>query len=134
MFKGFRDFLTKNSVLALAVGFIMGAATGKVVSSLVADAYVFACGPWLGRLFPDVLGPLIKPTRQEVWRHLLNLRKAIESRIDAGARLTYLELATEEGNLQKAAGILEPNDPLVQEWKEIMAENRRRDDECPDVL
>jgi large conductance mechanosensitive channel len=35
--KGFRDFLLKNSVLALAIGFIMGAATGKVVSSLVAD-------------------------------------------------------------------------------------------------
>jgi large conductance mechanosensitive channel len=37
MIKGFREFLTKNSVLALAIGFIMGAATGKVVSSLVAD-------------------------------------------------------------------------------------------------
>jgi large conductance mechanosensitive channel len=37
MIKGFRDFLLKNSVLALAIGFIMGAATGKVVSSLVAD-------------------------------------------------------------------------------------------------
>jgi large conductance mechanosensitive channel len=35
--KGFKDFLLKNSVLALAIGFIMGAATGKVVSSLVAD-------------------------------------------------------------------------------------------------
>ena len=40
MVKGFRDFLTKNSVLALAVGFIMGAATGKVVSSLVADIFM----------------------------------------------------------------------------------------------
>jgi large conductance mechanosensitive channel len=37
MVKGFKEFLLKNSVLALAVGFIMGAATGKVVSSLVAD-------------------------------------------------------------------------------------------------
>ena len=37
MIRGFRDFLMKNSVLALAIGFIMGAATGKVVSSLVAD-------------------------------------------------------------------------------------------------
>ena len=37
MIKGFREFLTKNSVLALAIGFIMGAATGKVVSALVAD-------------------------------------------------------------------------------------------------
>jgi large conductance mechanosensitive channel len=35
--KGFKEFLLKNSVLALAIGFIMGAATGKVVSSLVAD-------------------------------------------------------------------------------------------------
>ena len=40
MIKGFRDFLLKNSVLALAIGFIMGAATGKVVSSLVADIFM----------------------------------------------------------------------------------------------
>lgn len=36
-------------------------------SKLEADAYVFACGPWLGRLFPDVLGDWIRPTRQEVF-------------------------------------------------------------------
>jgi glycine/D-amino acid oxidase-like deaminating enzyme len=36
-------------------------------STLTAEQYVFACGPWLGRLFPDVLGSLIKPTRQEVF-------------------------------------------------------------------
>ena len=36
-------------------------------SSLNADKYVFACGPWLGPLFPDVLGELIRPTRQEVF-------------------------------------------------------------------
>lgn len=32
-----------------------------------ADVYVFACGPWLGRLFPDVIGDAIRPTRQEVF-------------------------------------------------------------------
>lgn len=32
-----------------------------------ADAVVFACGPWLGTLFPDVLGDAIRPTRQEVF-------------------------------------------------------------------
>ena len=36
-------------------------------TKLSADQYVFACGPWLGKLFPDVLGRLIKPTRQEVF-------------------------------------------------------------------
>ncbi|MFQ5743176.1 MAG: FAD-dependent oxidoreductase [Acidobacteriota bacterium] len=35
--------------------------------TLTADRYVFACGPWLGGLFPEVLGDLILPTRQEVF-------------------------------------------------------------------
>ncbi len=34
---------------------------------LAADSYLFACGPWLGRLFPDLLGERIRPTRQEVF-------------------------------------------------------------------
>ncbi|WP_165357562.1 FAD-dependent oxidoreductase [Sphingosinicella sp. CPCC 101087] len=34
---------------------------------LSADHFVFACGPWLGRLFPDLLGSRIFPTRQEVF-------------------------------------------------------------------
>ena len=36
-------------------------------SRVEADVFVFACGPWLGRLFPDVLGDAIRPTRQEVF-------------------------------------------------------------------
>jgi glycine/D-amino acid oxidase-like deaminating enzyme len=35
--------------------------------ALQADAFVFACGPWLGTLFPDVLGQVIRPTRQDVF-------------------------------------------------------------------
>ena len=47
MLKAFKDFLIKNSVLALAIGFIMGAATGKVVSSLVADIIMPLVSPLL---------------------------------------------------------------------------------------
>jgi len=36
-------------------------------SKITADAYVFACGPWLGKIFPNLLGGLIKPSRQEVF-------------------------------------------------------------------
>ena len=32
-----------------------------------ADRFVFAAGPWLPKLFPDVIGPKILPTRQEVF-------------------------------------------------------------------
>src|SRR2546428_311687 len=32
-----------------------------------AGAYVFACGAWLGKLFPEVLSSRIFPSRQEVY-------------------------------------------------------------------
>jgi monomeric sarcosine oxidase len=32
-----------------------------------ADNFVFACGAWLGKIFPDVLGERIFPTRQEIY-------------------------------------------------------------------
>ncbi|MCI0413431.1 FAD-dependent oxidoreductase [bacterium] len=37
-------------------------------STFQSDAYVFACGPWLSELFPELMvGRLIEPTRQEVF-------------------------------------------------------------------
>ena len=38
--------------------------TGEAIQ---ADRFVFACGPWLGSVLPDVLGGRIFPTRQEVF-------------------------------------------------------------------
>jgi sarcosine oxidase len=38
--------------------------SGKKVS---AGTFVFACGPWLPKVFPDLLGERIFPTRQEVF-------------------------------------------------------------------
>jgi sarcosine oxidase len=35
--------------------------------AVVAGAFVFACGPWLPKLFPDLLGERIFTTRQEVF-------------------------------------------------------------------
>ena len=34
---------------------------------LKADCYVFACGPWLGKLFPQAVGDLVRPTKQDVF-------------------------------------------------------------------
>jgi monomeric sarcosine oxidase len=36
-------------------------------SQLTADRFVFACGPWLGALFPGVIGDRVRATRQEVF-------------------------------------------------------------------
>ncbi|MGA8598968.1 MAG: FAD-dependent oxidoreductase [Bryobacteraceae bacterium] len=39
-------------------------AAGETVA---AGAFIFACGPWLPKMFPDLLGNRILPTRQEVF-------------------------------------------------------------------
>jgi glycine/D-amino acid oxidase-like deaminating enzyme len=47
-----------------------GAGNGLILadgSKLVADQYVFACGPWLGKLFPETIGEKICSTKQDVF-------------------------------------------------------------------
>jgi glycine/D-amino acid oxidase-like deaminating enzyme len=36
-------------------------------SQLKADYFVFACGPWLGKLFPEAIGDLVLPTKQDIF-------------------------------------------------------------------
>jgi monomeric sarcosine oxidase len=51
-----------------------GDATAKITSlktttgeTISANTFVFACGPWLGKIFPQVLGDRIFPSRQEIF-------------------------------------------------------------------
>ena len=32
-----------------------------------ADLYIFACGPWMGQIFPNTIGPRIQATKQELF-------------------------------------------------------------------
>ncbi len=50
MLKFFRDFAMRGNVLDLAVGFIMGAAFGKIVTSLVSDIIMPPIGVVLGKV------------------------------------------------------------------------------------
>ncbi len=50
-----------------APGAALGAVTATDGTSYRAERFVFACGPWLGRVFPQLLGRRIFPTRQEVF-------------------------------------------------------------------
>lgn len=47
MIRGFKEFLLKNNVLALAIAVIVGGAVGKVVSSLAADLIMPLISPIL---------------------------------------------------------------------------------------
>src|SRR3546814_2013619 len=43
----------------------LGSITGSGDEPLRAGRFIFACGPWLPKLFPDVIGRRIVPTRQD---------------------------------------------------------------------
>jgi large conductance mechanosensitive channel len=50
MWKEFRDFAMRGNVVDLAVGFVVGAAFGKIVTSLVNDILMPPLGLLLGRI------------------------------------------------------------------------------------
>jgi monomeric sarcosine oxidase len=60
--------------------------------SLSAETFVFACGPWLPKLFPDVLGGRIFPTRQEVFYFGV---PAGERRFEPGAMPVWVDFGEE---------------------------------------
>jgi large conductance mechanosensitive channel len=66
-YQGFKEFLLKNNVLALAVAVIVGGAVGKVVSSLALDvimplvSFVLPSGEWRSAKWVFKYGPDGKP-------------------------------------------------------------------------
>jgi large conductance mechanosensitive channel len=70
MVKGFKEFLLKNNVLALAIAVIVGGAVGKIVSSVATDlimpliSLVLPSGEW--RTAKLVLSKSIGPDGKEV--------------------------------------------------------------------
>jgi glycine/D-amino acid oxidase-like deaminating enzyme len=74
-----------------------GTAAGARLSSLTlsdgatlgADRFVFACGPWMAQVFPDVIGRRIVATRQEVF---FFGTPAGDTRYDSGALPVWVHL------------------------------------------
>jgi hypothetical protein len=62
---------------------------------------------------------------------LNELQKMIEERKSAGAWIVYLDVPNIDNPMMRHCGTLDPDDPLVQEWQQIMAENRKKADEDP---
>jgi large conductance mechanosensitive channel len=64
----FKEFAMKGNVVDMAVGVIVGAAFGKIVSSLVGDVFMPVLGKWVGGVnFTDLAASLgADPTGKEV--------------------------------------------------------------------
>ena len=83
IFKEFKEFISRGNVVDLAVGVIMGAAFGKIVSSLVADVVMPPVGLALGRVnFTDLkltLGNSPDPSKPPV---TLNYGSFLQTTLD----------------------------------------------------
>ncbi|HEV3083419.1 MAG TPA: hypothetical protein VGY66_26785 [Gemmataceae bacterium] len=65
---------------------------------------------------------------------LARLKEMIQANLTLGAQVVSIEVSLPERPAPSHTAFFDPNDPLVQQWKEIIAENRRKAEEDPDVL
>ena len=111
MLKGFRDFVLRGNAIDLAVGVIIGAAFGAVVSSLAADVLTPIVGAIFGQ--PDfstiVLGPI----------KIGNLLNAIFSFLITAFALYFFVVAP----MNKVSERFKPKEPEPQPTRE-----------CPECL
>ena len=62
---------------------------------------------------------------------LRNLRTALDRQLRNGKQLASVELPATDNPWLAVAGICDPGDPLVKEWKQAMAEYRQEVEDDP---
>jgi large conductance mechanosensitive channel len=111
----FKEFAMKGNVVDMAVGVIVGAAFGKIVSSLVGDVFMPILGKWLGGVnFGELaVGLGTDPTGKEV---LLKYGAFLQTMFDFLVIAFVLFLALKGINrLKKPAPAAAPPPPPRQE-------------------
>ncbi len=82
MLKEFKEFAVKGNVVDMAVGIIVGAAFGKIVSSLVADVMMPPIGVVLGGVDFSELAVIIKQATEETSAVVISYGKFIQTVVD----------------------------------------------------
>jgi large conductance mechanosensitive channel len=82
MGREFREFVMRGNVLDLAVGVVIGAAFGKIVSSLVGDVIMPPIGVLLGGVDFSQIGWVLKPAVGDKPAVVLGIGKFIQAILD----------------------------------------------------
>jgi hypothetical protein len=61
---------------------------------------------------------------------LAQFKKRVTDKLQNGARIASVEIQGNANPWLESAGIFDPQDPIVQEWLQIIQEERERDDEA----
>lgn len=110
----FRQFAMKGNVIDLAVGVIIGAAFGKIVSSLVADVVMPVLGLFVAGINFTELSIVLKAATETTPEVVLAYGKFLQATLDfliIGFAVMFMVKAINRATLKKAAEEPAPVEP-----------------------
>lgn len=113
--KEFRDFAVKGNVVDLAVGIIIGAAFGKIVSSVVADVIMPPIGLLIGGVDFSDLVITLKEAEGAAPAVVISIGKFIQTIIDFTIIAFAIFMLVKVINRVKAKAPATPAAPTAQE-------------------
>ncbi|NLS94963.1 MAG: large-conductance mechanosensitive channel protein MscL [Planctomycetaceae bacterium] len=129
MLKEFREFAVKGNVVDMAVGIIIGAAFGKIVSSLVNDVIMPPIGLLLGNMDFSSLAITLREKTAEAEAVTVNYGMFINSVIDFVIVAFAIFLVIKQINRLKKAP--PPADPTTKECPQCCSVIPIKASRCP---
>ena len=126
MLKEFKEFISKGNVVDLAIGVIIGAAFGKIVTSLVNDIIMPIIGLILGKINFKTLSLVLKPAEGDADALTLNYGMFIQNIVDfliiAFVLFIILKIMLKLKKEEKAAEVVA--EPKLTKTEELLIEIR----------
>ncbi|KOC87413.1 large-conductance mechanosensitive channel protein MscL [Winslowiella iniecta] len=131
LFKEFRDFAMRGNVVDLAVGVIIGAAFGKIVSSLVANIIMPPLGLLIGgvdfKQFEWVLKPAVGETPAVVMQYGVFIQTVFDFVIVAFAIFMAIKLMNKMHKKKEAAPAKTPaQEVLLTEIRDLLKQQNNQ--------
>lgn len=131
LLKEFKEFAVKGNVIDMAVGIIVGAAFGKIVSSLVSDVVMPPIGVLLGGVDFSDLAITIKAATETAPAVVIAYGKFIQTVVDFTIISFAIFIAIKAINKLRRAQEAEPPAPskeelLLAEIRDLLKEQQRR--------
>jgi len=118
--KEFKDFAVKGNVVDMAVGVIIGAAFGKIVSSLVGDVIMPPIGVLLGGVDFSSLALIVKEAVGEAPAVVISYGKFIQTLIDFTIIAFSIFMAVKAINSTKKKAEEAPAAPPAPSKEEVL--------------
>lgn len=130
MIKEFREFITKGNVLDLAIAVVMGAAFGKIVSSLVENIITPLVGIILGGI--NVSSLTIK-VGNAVLKYGIFVQAVIDFLIISFAIFMFMKIANsiirkKQAKEEEVIEVVPATEEYLKEIRDLLQKNSRQDE------